>query len=442
MFNRPGSCLAAALCVVAALPTVLGPPTAAADTVAPPATAAAQDVTPTSPLRITASPTSQSDGSGRMFTPDAPYAVGGQLVTGPYVTRTASPLLYRRARLGGSGYTVPVSTPGTYFVDLFVAETQGAVPGQRVWDVTAEGRPVATDVDVVRDAGATTASHVLFATPVVDGELDIAFAPRAGLPLVGAVEVDYQSATTTPARTLFSDDFSSPAGTLPDSSGWTAVAGGDGWGNHELETYTKRASNASTDGAGNLAITARRETYTGPDGRTRSYTSARLVTRKTFTFQYGTAEARVRLPVGRGLWPAFWSLGANVGDVGWPRCGEIDVLENRGSEPAIAHATVHAADAAGLPWMSSTATTAAAPLSDGFHTYGMVWGPTAIAMTFDGRTFMSVSASDVPATDRWNFKHPFYLLLNLAVGGDWPGSPDATTAFPATMLVDYVRVTG
>jgi len=393
-------------------------------------------------VRIAATTVPQVDGSGRVFSPDAPYAVGGQLVTGPFVTHTASPLLYRNARLGGSGYSIPVSTPGTYFVDLFVAETQGATVGQRVWDVTAEGRTAATSVDVVRDAGVTTASHVLFSAPVVDGALDISFDRIAGLPLVGAVEVDYQNASTTAAKTLFSDDFSAPAGTLPDSSKWTAVTGGNGWGNQELETYTKRASNGSTDGAGNLAITARHETYTGTDGRTRNYTSARLETRNKFEFQYGTAEARMRIPAGQGLWPAFWALGTNIGTVGWPLCGEIDVLENLGSEPDIAHATVHAANTIGDAWLSGTPTTAPAPLSAGYHSYGLVWGPNAIEVTLDGRTFMSVSASDVAPTNLWNFNPPFYLLLTLAVGGSWPGAPDATTAFPATMSVDYVRVTG
>jgi len=248
-------------------------------------------VSPTSPVRLTAATLPQLDGSGRVFSPDAPYAVGGQLVSGPFVTHTSSPLLYRKARLGGSGYSIPVSTPGTYFVDLFVAETQGAAVGQRVWDVTAEDQAVATSVDVVRDAGALTASHVLFSAPVVDGALDISFSRVAGVPLVGAVEVDYQNASTQAAGTLFSDDFDAPAGTLPDSSKWSAVTGGNGWGNQELETYTKRASNGATDGAGNLAMTARQETYTGTDGRTRNYTSARLETRNKFEFQYGTAEA-------------------------------------------------------------------------------------------------------------------------------------------------------
>jgi beta-glucanase (GH16 family) len=404
-------------------------------------TAAPPAVTPTAPLRLAASATALSDGAARVFRPDGAYATGGQLVTSrDTIARTASPLLYQLARLGGTGYTVPVSQPGTYFVDLFVAETRGATPGQRVWDVTAEGTSVATAVDVARDAGPDTAFHVLFAVPVTDGTLDLAFAPRAGEPLVGAIEVDYQSDSTRSA-TLFSDDFTSAAGASPDRTRWGAVSGGGGWGNHELQYYTKRTDNVATDGAGNLALTARKETYTGYDGITRNYTSGRVQTRGRFSFRFGSAVARMRVPVGQGLLPAFWGLGSNIGTIGWPACGEIDVVENLGSEPTTAHAVVHGADSNGEPWLSGAETDTAAPLSDGFHTYGLVWGPNAVTMTLDGRPYMAISASDLPPGSRWGLNHRFYLLLSLAVGGRWPGPPDSSTAFPATLLVDYVRVT-
>ena len=434
--------LAAATSMPVAQPALAGHKTTVTKvtaTVAPSAPA----VSASSPVLVAASSTALLDTTGRSFSPDSPYAVGGQLVsTLNTVRRTASQPLYQRERLDGSGYAFPVSTPGTYFVDLFVAETRGAQVGQRVWNVTAEGTPAATSVDVVRDAGANVASHVLFAAPVTDGVLNIGFDRVAGQPLVGAVEVDYQNASTTPATTLFSDDFSSAAGTSPDTGKWTAVTGGNGWGNNELQTYTRRTSNVSTDGAGHLSITARNETYTGSDGITRNYTSARLQTRDHFAFQYGTAVARMRVPAGQGLLPAFWALGTNIGTVGWPLCGEVDVTEIVGSEPNVSHATVHAGATDGTAWLSGTPTTAATPLSDGYHDYGLIWGPNALAMTLDGRTYMTVSASDPLPTNLWNFNHPFYLLLNLAVGGNWPGSPDATTVFPATLSVDSVRVTG
>jgi beta-glucanase (GH16 family) len=307
--------------------------------------------------------------------------------------------------------------------------------------VTAEDGTVAESVDAARDAGPNTAWHLLFAVPVVDGALDISFTPDSGVPLVGAVEVDYQNSSVTP-RTLFTDDFNGPAGGPPDAAVWGADVGGNGWGNNELETYTKRPANLATDGAGSLAITARREEKTGADGITRNYTSGRLLTRDKFEFQYGTADARLRMPDGRGLLSGFWMLGSNAGTVGWPLCGEMDVVENVGSEPAIAHATVHAGGSGGTNWLAGSPATASEPLAAAFHTYGLVWGPNALGMTLDGRSYMTISASDIPKTSFWNFNHPFYLLLDLAVGGNWPGPPDAGTVFPARLWVDYVRVTG
>lgn len=401
-------------------------------------------VTSTSPVRVVASTQPVVDLSLKTWQPDALYARGGSLTstTSP-IARTGADALYQHARVGVTGYDVPVATAATYFVDLFTSETDGADIGQRVWNVTAEGKSVVTDVDTVRDAGPNTASHVLFAVPVTDGTLNIRIAATAGHAVVDAVEVDYEKAATA-ASTLFNDDFNGTTGTTPATSKWGYALGGNGWGNNELQTYTNRASNASVDGAGNLDITARHETFTGGDGITRDYTSARLTTANTFSFQYGTAVARMRVPAGQGLFPAFWALGTNRSTVGWPLCGEMDIMENHGNELNTVHATAVAAlqlDPT-TKWTSSTSTDAAAPLSADFHTYGLVWGPGAMAMTLDGRTYFSLAATDIPTTMLWNFNHPFFLLLDLAVGGTAPGSPDATTPFPATMSVDYVRVTG
>lgn len=427
----------AAASVALAQPALAGHAHRLATAAAPTAPA----VTTTAPVRITASPQSVTDASGRVFAPDAAYATSGHLVSTVTLTAgTASPALYQRARLGGSGYTVPVSTPGTYFVDLFVAETQGAAAGQRVFNVQAEGRTVVSAVDVARDAGADHAWHVLFAAPVTDGTLNLSLVGLIGAPLVGAVEVDYQNAATTPT-TVLSEDFTGAAGSSPSPSRWTATTGGNGFGNKELESYTGRTSNVSLDGAGHLSLTARQETYTGSDGITRNYTSGRIDTRNNFEFQYGTAVARMQTPAGQGLWPAFWAIGTNIGTVGWPLCGEIDVVENIGSEPTTAHATLHAGAPSGTAWLSGALGNASTALSGGYHDYGMVWGPNAISVSLDGHTYLAVSASDTLPGNYWNFNHPFYLLLNLAVGGTWPGSPDATTQFPATMSVDYVHVT-
>jgi beta-glucanase (GH16 family) len=326
---------------------------------------------------------------------------------------------------------VPVTTPGTYFVDMFVAETRGAEPHQRVWNVTAEDRTVARSVDAAQMSGHDRAGHVLFFVPVVDGVLNLHVHALRGLPLVGALEVDWRK-TATVDHTLFSDTFSGPAGQSPNGLRWGYDQGGNGWGNHEQQSYTTRPNNVSLDGTGHLSITARREKFTGGDGATRSFTSARIKTAGRFSFQYGTAAARIRVPSGAGLWPAFWALGTNFNTVGWPLCGELDVMENIGSQPRVTHASAHGGTARGAAWQSGGRLRMQAPLSWRYRTYRLTWGPSAVAMSVDGQTYSSVS----------NLDHPFYLLLNLAVGGDWPGPPKSSTPFPATMSVDSVKVRG
>ena len=397
---------------------------------------------PAAPLRIVASPVPEVDIRGAVWQPDANYAQGGTLTsTTEPIARTGSATLYRHGRVGVSDYAIPVARPGTYFVDMFTSETAGAQPGERVWAVSAEGTPMAT-VDVARDAGQATAYHVLFAVPVTDGTLNMHITPLAGQPIVDAVEVDYENSATN-AQTLFDDEFDGPAGSSPDRSRWAFAEGGNGWGNGELESYTARSSNASLDGNGNLDIVARAENFTGSDGNSRNYTSARLTTRHTFSFQYGNATTRVKVPAGDGLLPAFWGLGTNDATAPWPLCGEMDIFENLGREPDIVHATVHSALHASTPtaWLSGASATSPTPLADDYHTFGLVWGPNALSMSFDGRTYFTLSSADMSPTSLWEFNHRFFLLLDLAVGGEWAGSPTDTTSFPATMSVDYVRVT-
>lgn len=243
---------------------------------------------------------------------------------------------------------------------------------------------------------------------------------------------------------FWSDDFSGPAGAAPDASRWSAEVGGGGWGNQELQTYTAPPANAALDGAGHLAITARPETVTGPDGITRDYTSARLITKTHMTFRYGRVDARVRVPAGRGLLAQVWALGDDVWTVGWPESGEIDLMEVLGGRPDTVVGSLHGPLDGGAPyaaWARSTETTAPASLAAGFHTYTMVWSPKGITMALDGRTYATYARSAVPAGGRWVFDKPFFLVLNLAVGGTWPGAPDATTPWPATMLVDWIRLT-
>jgi beta-glucanase (GH16 family) len=243
----------------------------------------------------------------------------------------------------------------------------------------------------------------------------------------------------------FSDEFAGPAGAAPAPARWNAELGGNGWGNQELQTYTGAAANAALDGAGRLAITARREPVTGADGIARDFTSARLMTKGRFTFRYGRVEARIRVPAGRGLLAQFWAVGDDVWTAGWPESGEIDVMEVLGERPATVVGSLHGPLDGGAPyaaWARNTETTASSSLAAGFHTYSAQWSSTSITMALDGRTYATYRRSAVPAGGRWVFDKPFFLVLDLAVGGVWAGAPDASTAWPATMLVDSVRVYG
>jgi beta-glucanase (GH16 family) len=238
---------------------------------------------------------------------------------------------------------------------------------------------------------------------------------------------------------VWSDDFNAANGSLPDSSKWIMETGGAGWGNHELETYTNRTQNVHVQD-GNLVITANHETYTGSDGITRQYTSARLKTLGRFEQKYGRFEARIKIPQGHGMWPAFWMLGNNIGAVGWPTSGEIDIMENIGKEPAIVHGSMHGPGYSGSNGLTAAYALPSGKFADDFHIFAVEWEAAAVRFYVDDNLYETRTPADLPAGKTWVFDHPFFLLLNLAVGGDWPGSPDNTTVFPQNMLVDYVKV--
>ena len=238
---------------------------------------------------------------------------------------------------------------------------------------------------------------------------------------------------------VWADEFNGPRGRLPDSRKWTLETG-YGWGDRELQSYTGRPANVSLDGKGRLVVTARPERYTGPDGRAARYTSARINSRARFEFAYGRVEARIRVPRGRGLLPAFWALGSNLDRVGWPASGEIDVMEVNGSEPFKLHGSVHGPRRGHKSYLLQATREAPRPLASGFHVYGISWSPGRIAFRLDGEVYAVRTRSVLPAGSRWTFDHPFFLLLNVAVGPRWLGPPDATTPWPARMLVDWVRV--
>jgi beta-glucanase (GH16 family) len=239
----------------------------------------------------------------------------------------------------------------------------------------------------------------------------------------------------------WSDDFSGADGSTPDATKWAYDLGGGGWGNQELETYTSRAQNAQIKG-GNLVITAQQETFTGTDGITRNYTSARLKTQDLFKQAYGRFEARIKIPKGQGIWPAFWMLGNDISTVSWPKCGEIDIMENIGREPGINHGSLHGpSTTAPTSDMTSTISLPAGQAyGDDFHVYAIEWEPGTVRFYVDANNYATFTQAQWPAGGQWVFDKPFFILLNVAVGGSWPGNPDATTQFPQQMLVDYLRV--
>jgi beta-glucanase (GH16 family) len=239
---------------------------------------------------------------------------------------------------------------------------------------------------------------------------------------------------------VWSDEFNGLNGTSPDPANWTYDIGGGGWGNQELESYTSRPENVHVQD-GNLVITALKENYTGPDGIARPYTSARIKTQGLFSQAYGKFEARIKIPQGQGMWPAFWMLGSNVDRVHWPNSGEIDTMENIGKEPSTIHGTIHGPGYSGDSGISGSFTLpGGARFADDFHVFAVEWESTQIRFNVDGTLYKTVSSSDLPTGTSWVFNHLFFIIVNVAVGGDWPGNPDSTTVFPQTMLVDYVRV--
>lgn len=256
---------------------------------------------------------------------------------------------------------------------------------------------------------------------------------------LSAVAAGCRKPTAPPAQPsadlLWSDEFTGPAGSRPSPTKWRYEVGGSGWGNNQLEYDTDRTTNAALDGAGNLVITARRESFQG-----REYTSARLNTLGLYAQAYGRFEARIRLPIGQGIWPAFWLLGANIGQVSWPACGEIDVMEYRGQQPNVIVGSVHGPGYSGGAAISRNYTLPSGTFNDGFHVFSVDWTPTRIDWRVDGNLYHSVTPASMTGGRTWVFDHPFSILLNLAVGGNFLGNPDATTVFPQSMIVDYVRV--
>lgn len=244
----------------------------------------------------------------------------------------------------------------------------------------------------------------------------------------------YSTPITQPGYTLiWNDEFS---GTSLDLGVWNQEIGNGsgGWGNNELEYYTNSTKNTLVSN-GNLIIEARKESVGGFN-----YSSGRMTTQNKKTFTFGRIDIRAKLPVGKGIWPALWMLGANIPTVGWPSCGEIDIMELVGTFPGRTHGTMHWKPVTG----TNTSKGAEYNLSSGnfsqqFHVFTIIWTLDMIKWYVDDQLFLTTTKADVGAAN-YPFNAPEFFIFNVAVGGNWPGPPDASTTFPQRMFVDYVRV--
>ena len=263
------------------------------------------------------------------------------------------------------------------------------------------------------------------------------FLTLATVLLYTSCNTDETQTVTTFTNLTYEDNFDSdgPINTAfwnYDLGDGTANGLPAGWGNNELQYYTDRPENIKVEG-GMLHITARRESFQGA-----AFTSARITTKGKVEQAYGRFEARIQLPWGQGIWPAFWLLGSNIDEVSWPQCGEIDIMEYRGQKPSTLVGTVHGPGYSGGQAVGKEYILPNDRFDRGFHIFGIEWGPKYINFYVDDVLYNQITPEDVPG--EWVYDQPFYILLNLAVGGNFVGPPNANTVFPQTMLVDYVRV--
>lgn len=231
----------------------------------------------------------------------------------------------------------------------------------------------------------------------------------------------------------WSDEFNGSADELPDTSKWHFNVGGGGWGNQELQYYTDRPQNVAMDGEGNLVITAYRESYAGA-----AFTSARIHTQGLFEQQYGRFEARLKTPYGPGIWPAFWMLGSTITSEPWPQCGEIDIMELRGQQPNVVNGTIHGPGYSGSNPIAKSYGIPNSRFDTEYHLFAVEWDAEKIDFFVDDYLYQRIERDDV--SGEWVYDHPFFILLNIAVGGSYVGFPTDQTPFPQKMIIDYVRV--
>ncbi|WP_433218693.1 glycoside hydrolase family 16 protein [Dactylosporangium sp. CS-047395] len=391
----------------------------AAETLARPGDRPGRVLTRTSSTRIvagvgwthrwTAAPGGVTDAAGNEWESDAAVVQGGAAAK-ELAAGSSAP--YRYSRGGTPTFSLPVPQPGTYAVTLSLAAPErGGAPEAAV---TVNGQRVR-----LAGTGAGRVRHAIVLVPVTGDTATVAVSALEHLAGVAAVTATMARTGTDPLRTELAEEFD---GTGP-LTGWTPELGGGGWGNAELQEYTADQANAVRTGDGRLAITARRD-----GGR---YTSARL--RSEFAAQYGRIESVLRVPTGKGLLPAFWMLGADVATTGWPAAGEVDIMESLGADRV--YGTFHGPDGTERGWERQFT----ARVDNGPHRYALEWWPGLLQWTVDGVVQATLREEDLGAKQAWVFERPMFLLLNVAVGGRWPGTPPPSTSFPQTMYVDSVR---
>lgn len=231
---------------------------------------------------------------------------------------------------------------------------------------------------------------------------------------------------------IWADEFDGPN---INSNYWTHELGNHGWGNQELQNYTDSPDNSFISD-GKLIIEAKEENSNGSN-----YSSARMITADKFEFAFGRVDVRAKLPEGQGIWPAIWMLGANFFDSGWPSCGEIDIMELVGHQPNIVHGTAHwGIDNDNHKYSGSSKVLGGGEkYSEKFHVFSIIWEPNLIRFLVDDDPYFTITPGSMQGQP-YPFNQEFFFIVNIAVGGQWPGSPDASTQFPQQMIIDYMRV--
>ncbi len=320
--------------------------------------------------------------------------------------------------------SITLPQAGNYTVEYRVASLNG---GGRLQLERAGGSTVFGQMNIAATGGWQNWTTVKHTVQLPAGELSLGIAALEGGWNLNWIKIS--SGDQSGWQLVWSDEFN---GSQIDSAKWVRETGGGGWGNNELQYYTNRSENARIEN-GKLIIEARREAYGGRD-----YTSARLKTQGLHSWKFGRIEARVKLPRGQGMWPALWMLGDNLPSVGWPQCGEIDILENVGYETQRIFGTIHGPNYSGANGFGGAYRISSGHIADAFHVVAVEWVENEIRWFVDGQRYHTATPANV--NGQWVFDHNFFLILNLAIGGNWPGNPDSSTVLPQRYEIDYVRV--